>query len=139
MGKAKSIGPNVARILAEKIVEAIKINGGDNKTRLAKINEEINNSSEIKKGLQLVEELKKINAQIIKKYDKQLNNNYKKSQYFSTTDKKQWLQDYMTVDNVKLPSVDSIRDEIVLESAFSEAGSPEEVIAKYIKKYTSKK
>ena len=139
MGKSKSIGPNVARILAEKIVEAIKNSGGSNKERLAKLNDEINALPEVKKGLLLVEELKNINASICKKYDKHLSKSYKATKYFNLTDKKNYMQDYMTIDNIKLPSVESIRDEIVLESAFSEAGSPEEVIAKYIKKYTCKK
>ena len=139
MAKSRSIGPNVARILAEKIVAAIKENAGDKNDKLKQLNEEINNSPEVKKGMQLVEQLKAINTQISKKYGNYLNQHYKKSHYFNITDKKQWLTDYMLADSVKLPTVDSIKDEIVLESAFSEAGSPEEVIAKYINKYTKKK
>ena len=139
MGKSKSIGPNVARILAEKIVEAIKNSKEDKKDTLQKINEEISNSAEVKKGLILMEQLKKVNTQLNTKYGKYLNQGYKNTQFFSVTDKNNWVSDYMLADTIKLPSVESIRDEIVLESAFSEAGSPEEVIAKYIKKYTSKK
>ena len=45
----------------------------------------------------------------------------------------------MLLDTVKIPSVDAVKDEIILESAFSDAGSPEEVIQKYIQKYAGKK
>lgn len=139
MAKSKSISTNVARILAEKIVKELKEKDGGKKEQLKKMNDEINASPEVKKGLQVSKELDKINQQILTKYGKYLNSAYKKTQYFATiTAPKTWLSDYMIESAYKIPSVESVQDEIILESAFSEAGSPEEVIAKYISKYQTK-
>lgn len=139
MAKSKSIGPNVARILAEKIVKELKEKNGGKKEILEAINKEINESPEVKRGNQISKELEKLNQQILKKFNKYLNSGYKNSQYFGISkEDRKWVQDYMLQDNHKMPTVESIKDEIVLESAFSEAGSPEEVIAKYIAKYQPK-
>ena len=141
MGKTSNkqkLTPTVAGILATRIVEKIKeVNSKSKSGTKQQIQEDLSKDVDVLKGLKLIEELKKLNTKITQKFHKKwFNSGYQIGPFGTNPEIEKHVQDYKLKD--KQPSEEKVKNDLLLESFFSEGVNPEQVIEQYVQKYTKK-
>ncbi len=135
----QKITPTIAKILAERIVEAVKNSVESDSARVKRINAEVDKYPEVAEGMKLMKKLEELNAKISKKTAKDINNSYADYKYFAITSRdKGWISTYWLKKLYNVPDVEVIKNEILMESFFSDGVSPDTIVAQYVKKYTKK-
>lgn len=129
----QKLTPTVANILAGKIVQQIK----DENMKIKKdvkttISKQMLNDPEIKKGNELVKQLVVINNKLNRKYEKYISG---KKCWFSEGQFKA-VSDYWWKTDNQAPSIEMVKNELLLESFFQDGVNPEQIITQYVKKYT---
>lgn len=138
MSKVQKLTPTVAKILAERIAKEVNEKKKESvKELVAELQDRINTDPDVLKGLKLLKDIVAINEKLSKKYNaKYFNNSYKKNDIIATnTDHTKFVQDYKLVAMNKVEP-ELVKNELLLESFFSDGVNPEQIIQQYVAKYT---
>lgn len=138
MAKTQKITPTIATILAQKIVAGTKENTNDLDQIRDVLNKEVNAYPEVKEGLKMMKQLEMLNKKIKDKIKKHTKKDEVENYFTITKEDKQYVSRYWLKECNPIPSVSTIKDEILLEAFFSDDVSPDTIVQQYVKKYTSK-